>query len=59
MKKIRAIYDIKAENVALEKGTVLEIMDVVENQIVVRIPDGEYYAMSPETLEAAFEIAEN
>ena len=59
MKKIRALYDIKTENVALEAGTILEIVDVVENQIVVKIPDGEYYAMSSDALESAFEIAEN
>ncbi len=59
MKKIRALYDLKTEDVDLNEETILEIVDVVEGQIVVRIPDGEYYAMSSDTLETAFEIAEN
>lgn len=59
MKKIRAICDIQSEDVDLKEGTVLEIVEVVEQQIVVRIPDGDYYVMRPETLEAGFEIAEN
>lgn len=41
MKKIRALYDLKTEDVDLNEGTILEIVDVVEGQIVVRIPDGE------------------
>lgn len=59
MKKIRAICDIQAEDVEWKAGTVLEIVEVVEDQIVVRIPDGEYYCMSSEALETGFEIAEN
>lgn len=58
MKKIRAICDIQAEDVALKAGTVLEIVEVVEDQIVVRIPDGDYYCMDSEALESGFEIAE-
>lgn len=59
MKKIRAICDIQAEDVELKTGTILEIVEVVEDQIVVRIPEGEYYCMSSEALETGFEIAEN
>lgn len=59
MKKIRAICDIQAEDVELKAGTVLEIVEVVEDQIVVRIPEGEYYCMSSEALESGFKIAEN
>lgn len=59
MKKIRAICDIQAEDVTLKAGTVLEIVEVVEDQIIVRIPEDEYYCMSSEALEASFEIAEN
>lgn len=59
MKKIRAICDIQAEDVEWKAGTVLEIVEVVEDQIVVRIPEGEYYCMSSEALETGFEIAEN
>ena len=59
MKKIRAICDIQAEDVELKTGTILEIVEVVEDQIVVRIPEGEYYCMSSEALESGFEIAEN
>lgn len=58
MKRIRALYDINAEGDILKTGTILEIVEVVENQIVVRIPDGEYYAMSSDALEAGFEIAQ-
>ena len=57
--KNRALYDIKTEDVDLNEGIIIEIVDAVEGQIVVRIPDGEYYAMSSDTLETAFEIAEN
>ena len=59
MKKIRTICDIQAEDVEWKAGTVLEIVEVVEDQIVVRIPEGEYYCMSSEALETGFEIAEN
>lgn len=58
MKQIRALYDIDAEGESLKAGTILEIVEVVENQIVVRIPEGEYYVMSSDTLEAGFEIAQ-
>lgn len=58
MKKICALYDVEADGEILKKGTILEVVDVVENQIVVRIPDGEFYAMSSEDLESGFEIAE-
>ena len=58
MKTIRALYDINAEGDVLKAGTILEIVEVVENQIVVKVPDGEYYAMSSDTLEAGFEIAQ-
>ena len=59
MKKIRAIFYIHAEDVKLKTGTILEIVEVVKDQIVVRIPEGEYYCMSSEALETGFEIAEN
>jgi len=58
MKKVRALYDITAESETLKAGTILEIIEVVENQIVVRIPNGEYYAMESSDLESGFEIAE-
>ena len=58
MKKIRALCDIQAEDETLKAGTVLEIVEVAAGQIVVRIPEGEYYCMSSEALESGFEIAE-
>ncbi|RHP48261.1 hypothetical protein DWZ37_13425 [Clostridiaceae bacterium AF31-3BH] len=58
MKKIRALFDIEADGDTFKKGTIFEIVDVVEDQIVVQIPGGEYYAMSSEALEKGFEIAE-
>ena len=58
MKTIRALFDINAEGDVLKAGTILEIVEVVENQIVVKVPDGEYYAMSSDALEAGFEIAQ-
>lgn len=58
MKTIRALYDINAEGDVLKAGTILEIVEVVENQIVVRVPNGEYYVMNSDALEAGFEIAQ-
>jgi len=58
MKKIRAICDLEADGETLAKGTILEIVEADENQIIVKTAEEEYYAMSPEALEAGFEIAE-
>ena len=58
MKKIRALADLDVEGEVLKAGTILEVVDVVDATIVVKLPDSEcYYAMSSDALETGFEAA--
>ena len=60
MKKIRALADLDVEGEILKAGTILEVVDVVNSTIVVKLPDSECcYAMSSDALETGFEAAEN